>query len=131
MRKQKPSTFTGRYWLSAVRKSTHEDYGKNIGKWLIWIQNSAIDATWQRIKIETEAGRLGISAKVSTAAPNPRGNAGTHVICVYTYDYEDKADVDRVRQLLREMGFANKIPYKTNKATHEGKYGEGSSLYYE
>lgn len=66
-------------------------------------------------------------------------NSGLHqstsyVICVYTYDYEDKEDVMRVRERLREVGFHRKLPYKTDAATLAGQYrkttGKPVSKYY-
>ena len=60
---------------------------------------------------------------MSTARPNPNsGGPRKHVICVYTYDSEDKEDVMRVRASLRELGFVTPIAYKTDEATLEGRY---------
>lgn len=62
-------------------------------------------------------------AKVSTARPNPNAkNPNEHVICVYTYDYRDRGDVDRIRAALRDLGITWKIPYKTDAATRAGQY---------
>lgn len=36
----------------------------------------------------------------------------THLICVYTLDLEDKAEIARVRQVLREAGFGTSLGYK-------------------
>ena len=57
------------------------------------------------------------------------------MICVYTYDADDREDVLRVRQALRDLGFDRPIPYKTDRATLEGRYQvkghQRISLYYE
>ena len=44
------------------------------------------------------------------------------VICVYTYDSNDKKDVKRIRKELKAFGIKEVIRYKTNKSTLEGKY---------
>lgn len=46
----------------------------------------------------------------------------SHVICIYTYDHEDESDVMRVREKLRELGFAENLGYKTDAATYSGVY---------
>ena len=126
----KPSICYALYWIDAESPIVYPNTSRT-GKWLLWVDKPNIDEVWNKIKIATEKG-LFIASKVSTAKPNPHAkNPNKHVICIYTYDYEDKEDVDRVRNELREMGFISKIPYKTDKATLAGIYGKGSSLYYE
>ncbi len=49
-------------------------------------------------------------------------NGKNFVICVYTYDHTDEADVMRVRQRLKELGYTRKLPYKTDAATYAGLY---------
>lgn len=77
------------------------------GKWLLFAKSADVDALWHRIANGTHAGTLGISAKVS-----PRNDAESHVICVYTRDYLDRADAEKVRQGLRRLGVKDKIGYK-------------------
>jgi hypothetical protein len=91
---------------------------------------------WIRIKHATEHGRLGDSAKVATAKPNPNASDPvTKVICVYTYDWTDKADVSRIRDELRALGIVSKIPYKADRDTLTGRYARRGhkriSKYYE
>jgi len=93
------------------------------GKWLVFVSRKDVDEVWEKIRAATEAGRLGISAKVSTAKPNPLStNPEKHVICVYTPDWTDEADVMRVREELRRLGITGKIPYKSDEDTLKGKY---------
>jgi hypothetical protein len=106
------------------------------GKWLIFVPLDELDDAWAKIKKATEEGLLGDSSKSATALPNPNAVAPTkQVICVYTYDSEDREDVMRVRQALRDLGFTRPIPYKTDKATLERRYQvrghQRISLYYE
>lgn len=49
--------------------------------------------------------------------PNERG-----LICVYTYDWTDEADVMRVREELRNLGFTWRLPYKTDEDTYNNIY---------
>lgn len=44
-----------------------------------------------------------------------------HVICVYTYDYQDETDVTRVRDELQALGIL-KGTYKSDNDTMSGKY---------
>jgi Basophilic leukemia-expressed protein Bles03 len=95
-----------------------------------------LDTAWVKIKKATQDGLLGNSSKAATALPSPYAADPTkRVICVYTYDSDDREDVLRVRQALRDLGFDRPMPYKTDKATLEGRYQvkghQRISLYYE
>lgn len=133
----KPSQVKHEYWLYAERKKgDYSETTRKSGKWLIFAPISQIDEVWMKIKLATEDGRLGDLAKVATAKPNPIAtNPGVKVICVYTYDWTDEADVKRVRQELRALGITSKIPYKTDEDTSAGRYSSQShkriSKYYE
>jgi Basophilic leukemia-expressed protein Bles03 len=85
-----------------------------------------VDATWATITRATKDGLLGDSAKVSTAKPSPLGKPGRRVICVYTYDGDDEQDIWRVRDALRDLGFADKLYWKADQATSDRLY-TGSS----
>ena len=121
----KPSEVTEVHWIYALRRKKG-DYPKpspRSGKWLIFVPAEDVDEVWAKIRKATEEGRLGDSAKVATAKPNPYAiDPGMRVICVYTYDWSDKEDVMRVREELRKLGITDKIPYKTDEATLSGKY---------
>jgi hypothetical protein len=91
---------------------------------------------WAKIKHATEDGRLGDSAKVATARPNPHvSDPSNKVICVHTYDWTDEEDVRRIRDELRALGIVAKIPYKTDRDTSAGRYAKRGqrriSKYYE
>lgn len=136
-REPKPSQVKHEYWLYAKRKrGDYPEATTNSGKWLIFAPISQIDDLWTKIKLATEDGRLGDSAKVATAKPNPIAtNPRMKVICVYTYDWRDEADVRRIRQELRALGITSRIPYKADSDTDAGRYsnrGHGRiSKYYE
>lgn len=122
-----PSETYDCYWLEIKRIPDSKDkYPKdtiNGGKWLIFRSKEKIDKQWKKIRFSTMLGVLGNRSKVSTAKPNPNAsNSKSFVICVYTYDSNDKKDVKRIRKELKSLGVKETIRYKTNKATLEGKY---------
>ena len=133
----KPSETMEVYWIRAIRKKGKYPQGSfRRGKWLIFTPKEKIDEVWREIKRATEEGDLGGSSKVATAKPSPLSkNKDEFVICVYTYDWTDVADVRRVRQELRNIGITQKIAYKTDEDTYIGKYrARGNSRiskYYE
>ena len=133
----KPTEVFDAYWIFATRrKGKYPKATKRSGKWLIFVDPKDIDEVWANVKEGTEQGNLGSSAKVSTAKPNPlAGKSKQKVICVYTYDWMDEADVRRVREELRIIGITSKIPYKADEDTLSGKYRVAGdtkiSKYYE
>lgn len=120
----KPSEVTDTYWIDAIRKKgKYPKTTQRSGKWLVFVDAKNVDKVWAKIKKATEEGKLGSSAKVATAKPNPNAtNPETKVICVYTYDWADEKDVKRIREELKKIGIANKIPYKSDEDTLSGKY---------
>ena len=119
-----PSEVTEVYWLYAIRQGgTYPRPTVRSGKWQIFVGIQDIDIVWTKIKQTTEAGTLGGSSKVATAKPNPNAtDPQTKVICVYTYDWTDEADVRRIRAELRTLGITQKIPYKADEDTLRGRY---------
>lgn len=123
------------YWQFAFQKTKkYPDDTNNSGKWLIFIESENVDTWWDCVKKLTEEGKLGGISKVSTAKPNPNSASDHHVICVFTYDYEDIEDIQRIRSELRKTGIRWKIPYKANKHTGSKYSNKGDnhfSIYYE
>jgi len=118
-----PSKETTRPWIWAKGKGEgcYEDGQTYVGKWLVFVPHESVDEVWERIRKATEEGRLGISAKVSTSRPS--GYKSTeHVICVYTYDFRDRANVGETLKGLREIGITGRLYYKTDQATLGGVY---------
>lgn len=112
------------YWivLDAPSSAPEAIEDENAGKWLIFQEPDAVDAAWKKVRDATMAHELGISAKVSTAKPNPDSRDNRKVIYVYTRDWADEADVMRVRGRLKELGFVDRIGYKRNLETFAGEY---------
>ena len=119
-----PTKTTQMYWivLDAPGSAPEAIEDENAGKWLIFQDPDAVDAAWKKVRDATVAHELGISAKVSTAKPNPDSRDNRKVIYVYTKDWADEADVMRVREKLRELGFVDRIGYKRNIETFAGEY---------
>ena len=131
-----PSQIQDEYWVSARARKNRVPSTERSGKWLIFVPLEELDTAWVKIKKATQDGLLGNSSKAATALPSPYAADPTkRVICVYTYDSDDREDVLRVRQALRDLGFDRLMPYKTDKATLEGRYQvkghQRISLYYE
>ena len=122
--KLQPSNETAPFFLWAFDRST--DYRaptKSSGKWLLFVPWTDVDEIWPKIREALNAGKLGARAKVATArstqnSPDPN----RHVICVYTYDSDDVADVRRIRASLRELGFVGRLAYKPDADTDAGSY---------
>ncbi|MFX0210139.1 MAG: putative phosphothreonine lyase domain-containing protein [Candidatus Hodarchaeota archaeon] len=92
--------------------------GIRVGKWLVYKERSDIDRFWEIIAKATINGILGNSAKVSTK----QLGSDRHVICIYTDDYLDLDDVNRVRDELDTLGFTERLCYKPDIYTYLGIY---------
>ena len=121
-----PSKTTQMYWvvLDAPGSAPEAIEDEKAGKWLIFQEPDQVDAAWKKVRDATVALELGISAKVSTAKPNPDSRDNRKVIYVYTKDWADESDVMRVREKLRELGFVDRIGYKRNIETFAGEYAK-------
>jgi hypothetical protein len=122
---KKPSQVKDRPWVSAYRrdKSSYPEKTERSGKYLLFVDVDHVDQVWDKIKKATEDGLLGGRSKCATMLPNPNAlDPSEKVICVYTYDVVDEDDRSRIREALRSLGFTQKIHYKTDAATREGRY---------
>ncbi|GEM_PF-922647 len=117
---KKPSNTDDVDWIYAESKKDYPASTENSGKWLIFGYLKYIDEVWNKISVATEEGKLGNLSKCGTAKRNP----STAVICVYTYDSEDRADVARIAWELFKIGVVQKqtMNYKTDNDTTTRKY---------
>ena len=119
-----PSEVMDDFWVRAKRIG--DDYPAHTergGKWLVFVPTADLDDVWERIKATLAAGDLGAQAKSSTALQNPNAvDSAEKVICVYTYDGDDEADVWRVRAGLRRLGITQPLSWKPDQATRDGQY---------
>jgi hypothetical protein len=121
-----PSKTTQMYWIvqDAPGSAPEAIEDENAGKWLIFQEPDHVDEAWKKVRDATVALELGISAKVSTAKPNPDSRDSRKVIYAYTRDWADEMDVMRVREKLRAIGFVDRIGYKRNIETFAGEYAK-------
>ncbi|KAF5058672.1 hypothetical protein DSECCO2_344060 [anaerobic digester metagenome] len=121
-----PTRTTQMYWVvedaPTVQPTAVDD--ELAGKWLIFLPPEEVDLIWRRVRDATASGQLGISAKVSTAKPNPDSRDTRYVIYVYTADWRDEDGVMRVREVLRSLGVEDRIGYKRNLETFRGEYSK-------
>jgi hypothetical protein len=101
-----------------------------VGKWMVFAPRSLVDVEWRVVRRATREGRLGSEAKVATRFENPLArNPDEQPIMIYTRDWRDQADVERVIAALRAIGIDRKAFYKRDEDTRQGRYGDGVTIY--
>jgi hypothetical protein len=128
-----PSQERTHHWLWAKApqaSSRDEDASAWGGKWLWFPPLSTLDRSWGIICTATEDGVLGCQSKVGTLINARQGSDDTRrPICIYTDDWRDLEEVQRVLSSLRSLGIPDALMYKTNDDTRRGRYGKGASTY--
>jgi len=115
-----PSQVIGQPWLYAVTENPwYPEHSTRGGKWLVFLNKAEVDEVWQLLRLSLAMWRLGDTMKVSIHVPVGKN----HVVCVYTYDYADKADVMRIRRELFNLGIRQPLSYKSDEQTSLGLYG--------
>ncbi len=106
----------------------------SVGKWLIYISCAHVAYCWSRVREATEAGTLGVSAKISTDWGKAHDLVGMiseglggwrdHVVCIYTADWRDREDVARVGTRLAEIDAVRTqtLLYKPDAFTYGGTW---------
>lgn len=120
--------------LTAVRKAVTDSIlaaaqtrGVTSGKWMLFPMPWDVDAVWRVVADATASGQLGSDAKVATKSEeeeNSQGGPGSgrpRLVCVYTNDFADVADVQRVVQKLDQLGLVRQ----------KGSWGEERGIYYK
>lgn len=127
----RPSQVTDVPWLHALPPSTSvETDPEHGGKWMVFAPVHLVDVEWRAVRQATREGRLGVEAKVATAYANPLARTpDERPIMIYTRDWRDQADVERVLIALREIGITGKAFYKRDADTRAGNYGGGVTVY--
>lgn len=72
------------------------------GKWMLFCTPGEVNEIWSVVARATANNELGIAAKVEPK-PEEEDSRKDRLVCVYTADFRDTADVGRVLQKLREM----------------------------
>ncbi|MFH1916845.1 MAG: putative phosphothreonine lyase domain-containing protein [Nanoarchaeota archaeon] len=121
---RRPSQVNNEPWVCADPLYDIHEVTENCGKWMIFVPLDKLDLTWDIIKRETEAGRLGNGAKTATTWESPDAiDKNIKVIIVYTYDSTDIKDVARVAWRLYELGINGVVlNYKEDNVTSANKY---------
>jgi hypothetical protein len=89
---------------------------------------SAIDSVWETIRVAYEEGKLCSATKMATMRRENSNaiSADQKLICVYTYDSDDMADLQRVVDAQRDVGIPHRLIYKEDAATLAGEYSFNS-----
>jgi|GEM_PF-294217 hypothetical protein len=98
------------------------------GKWLVERPSERVNDLWEAVVEDVAAERFW-DAKVTTRAGREAFGETDHAVLVFTPNYFDRDDVERVRRRLREAhGVTEEIRYRPDVYTldgvHEGVLGE-------
>lgn len=124
-----PSDSTFGYWLSAVSPTVNKNgfsSDEKSGKWCITVSNRKVDDAWAKIKQAVLDDKLSL-AKASTKLALQKFK--THIICVYTLDWSDKEELEKTREILRQLGFTKPLKYKRDLETINKVYGTKNEYY--
>lgn len=78
---------------------------------MLFVHPRKIEDAWMTVALATQQGRLGIAAKTvpgDQAAEAQGGAQRGRLICVYTSDFRDTADVGRVLLRLETLGLVHR-----------------------
>lgn len=73
---------------------------------MLFVSPEEVNVVWAVVAQYTARGELGHAAKV---APDGGEGEKPRLICVYTEDYTDIADVTRVAKKMKEIGFISAL----------------------
>lgn len=120
--------------MRAARDLLEEDIvklarAKNVkaGKWMLFPSPRNVDQVWAEVAEATWDGELGVDAKVATKNGDEDDDGDekserSRLVCVYTRDFEDRADVARVLKKLVSLklvgGGGQGIFYKCDAYTY-------------
>ena len=94
------------------------------GKWLVERPPAAVDELWEAVVEDVAAERFW-DAKVSTGAGREAFGETEHAVLVFTPNYFDRDDVDRVRRRLRGVhGVTEAVRYRPDVYTLDGVHRE-------
>jgi len=108
------------------------------GKWVLRVGLDEIPELWPTIRRAVEAGKLGPEAKTLRDVVSGEyvsqylspEDGGITALIVYTLDWRDETDCNRVLRGLRSLGAYHRATYKRDIETLDGCYGPGTSIYW-
>jgi len=106
----KPSDIAAVYWIEAKCEDCPPPTSRS-GQWVLDTTADKVDDLWAKVKAATVAGKLGYKSRVSTASRSGKSSE-SRSICVRTYDSTDKADVERIRAALDQLGLEGEWRYE-------------------
>jgi hypothetical protein len=124
--------------LASLLAGKEEDFEEKElgGKWVLRVGLDEMPELWPTIRRAVEAGKLGpeaktlidvVSGECVTQYPE---DGGTTALIVYTLDWRDEADCNRVLRGLRSLGAYHRATYKRDIETLDRCYGPGTSIYW-
>ena len=124
--KSAPSVNTLEIWMYCTSPNLNSfNSDEKSGKWCIFREEGEIDDVWQAISTLVENEEL-LLAKCSTKLSQRLGppRPYPYVICVYTQDWADDAELDRTLQVIRAAGIEGILKYKRCIETFAGIEGD-------
>lgn len=103
------------HWLTQENEK-HRQRLEKMGCWLIYGKSEQLKLTWKKIQRHTSLGKLGVESRINVVKGREEADC---VISIYTADYTDEAEVKKVREKLKELGFTEPLQYQTNSPNRE------------
>jgi len=125
-----------RFWCGVENKSQEqvlalaERFDVKSGKWLVHESNEKIDSTWNKVATSLFHRKFGDnirSAKVSVVDDCNGYHNQSHVICLYTNDFQNLKEVVGCLEELRRIGIHSKVTYKLDVSSILGIYRNNES----
>jgi hypothetical protein len=116
------------YWLHSQLAHNPFYSTEKSGKWCLSFTAETVDDAWLLIDALVAAGKIR-AAIASTVQGSQRRGFDTQVICVFTEDWQDRAEVARVRTVLLEAGFTTTLGYKRDIDTARPLPGQPEFIY--
>ncbi|RDW68020.1 hypothetical protein BP6252_09416 [Coleophoma cylindrospora] len=95
---------TNKYREETVRK-IHElaaETKTTTGKWMLFVDPEDVNAVWRVVAKAVADNELGAMAKVAPADSEKTREA--RLICIYTYNFQDKEDVEKILRKMKSLG---------------------------
>ncbi|MFD6936205.1 putative phosphothreonine lyase domain-containing protein [Streptomyces goshikiensis] len=118
------------FWIQSPDAPPFPESAPWAGKWLWFPPLSCLDQAWAMVSIGVRENRLSYRAKVGTLRNARPGSDDTRrPICIFTLDWRDTQEAERVLHALRDAGIKDSLYYKTDHDTRAGRYGSGVATY--